>query len=131
MFQMSEATKAKIIAMSTWLTIQDLSQLLQCGSEQTSDLIQTWKSEAKVFTLDHHGVMLLPSYIFTPEGQPLTQLQSVFRTFQNKKSSWAIAAWFVSINGWLHNERPIDLIKTKPSDLIQAAIYEVTPIEHG
>ncbi len=131
MFQMSEATKAKIIAMSTWLTIHDLSQLLQCGSEQTSDLIQTWKSEAKVFTLNHQGVLLLPSYIFTPEGQPLTQLQRVLRTFQNHKSSWAIAAWFVSINGWLNNERPIDLITTKPSALIQAAIFEITPIDHG
>lgn len=131
LFQTGEDTKAKIIAMSTWLTIQDLSQLLQCGTEQTSDLINTWKSEAKVFTVDHQGVMLLPSYALTTEGQPLTQLQNVLRTFQTKKSSWAIAAWFVSVNGWLHDERPIDLISTKPNALIQAAIYEITPIDHG
>lgn len=40
-------------------------------------------------------------------------------------SDWGLALWFTADNGWLEDLRPVDLLKTEPERVVQAAEREV------
>jgi hypothetical protein len=48
-------------------------------------------------------------------------LRPVLAELASEFDGWRLAAWFVEPNGWLDGALPIDLIDSKPSDVVQAA----------
>lgn len=47
------------------------------------------------------------------------------------KDTRYVLLWLYSVNSWLRNKRPIDLLETNPYDVIKTARIAVAPIEHG
>lgn len=129
--QISEELKAKIIAASTWLTIKDMSNILKLDTDQVHDLLNSWEQEGQVFSVEYQGVQLIPEYAVNPEGKPLPALKKILTVFNGKKSCWATAAWFASVNGWLGGITPMEVMRSRPEALIQAAKEESRPSEHG
>lgn len=47
------------------------------------------------------------------------------------KDTRYVLLWLYSVNSWLRDKRPIDLLDIEPYNVLQAAKIAVVPIEHG
>ena len=63
--------------------------------------------------------------------QELMTLLEVVRILERTKTDIKITKWFLSINSYLRNERPIDVIGINPEAVVNAALDEIAGIQHG
>lgn len=84
------------------------------------------KSEGRLFAMTGPKGDLFPLFQFDDEGAPRPVIADVLRSFRGK-SSWAVALWFVSVNGWLNGHRPVDLLDSDPELVVSAAARGVEP----
>jgi hypothetical protein len=47
------------------------------------------------------------------------------------KDDWQKAFWFGSVNSYLQNKMPKDLLKSKPQEVLRAAEIEAAGVQHG
>lgn len=66
-----------------------------------------WKKAGRVFSVNHRGTEYLPGFQFR-DGQPHPAIGQVLATLPGSMTSWQIAFWFVSTNGWLDDDAPKD-----------------------
>lgn len=90
-----------------------------------------WKQETKIFTLMNDNVELIPEYILGPDRHPRPIVHEILHLFRGKKSALSIAIWFISVNSWLRDERPIDCLDASPENVLNAARMEASPSDHG
>lgn len=128
---MNAEIKNIIWGASKWLTVSDLSKQLDADINHTQNLVETWIHEGKLFVIESNGSMFIPAYALDTRGKPIPIIRNVLSVFGSRKSAWAIAAWFVSVNGWLGGTTPAEAIADKPEDIIAAAREEITPSQHG
>lgn len=126
-----EAILNKIFAASDWY-----DTLAICNGAGFSDVNPSaqpnrWKRDGKVFALRRGKADVYPAYAFGDDFRPLPAMKDVLCVFKGKKTDLKIAAWFASVNSWLRDQRPLDVIGTNPDAVINAAKAEVAPIDHG
>lgn len=124
-----ERLKSHALSSSKWIAVEEFYQQVPEG--RGSRLIEEWKQESKIFSLVHENVELIPEYILGLDGNPKPVVQGVLHLFNGKKSSLAIAIWFMSVNSWLRGNAPISCLDASPEDVIEAARMEVFPSDHG
>jgi hypothetical protein len=124
-----ERLKSHALSSSKWITVEEFYQ--QVPEARGAILIEEWKQESKIFSLVHEGVELIPEYILGLDGNPKPVVQGVLRLFDGKKSSLAIAIWFMSVNSWLRGKTPIDCLDTSQENVLEAARMEAFPSDHG
>jgi hypothetical protein len=79
----------------------------------------------KVFSILFDGTDLYPAFQFR-HGETRPEVGRVLERFGGKLSAWQIAFWFVAENGWLDGKRPVDLLDSQPSAVVEAASREFT-----
>jgi hypothetical protein len=47
------------------------------------------------------------------------------------KDDWQKAFWFGSLNSYLQNKMPKDLLRSKPQEVLRAAEIEAAGVQHG
>lgn len=57
-------------------------------------------------------------------------LDTLLDIFDDKDTRY-ILIWLYSVNSWLRDKKPIDLLETDPYNVLHAARMAVTPIDHG
>lgn len=57
-------------------------------------------------------------------------LDTVLEIFDGKDTRYVLV-WLYSVNSWLRDNKPIDLLETDPYNVIHAARMAVAPIDHG
>jgi len=124
-----EKLKNHALASSKWLRVQDFD--LQAPQTDAVRLVEQWKQESKIFSLVHENVELIPEYVLDQDRNPKPIIQVILHLFEGKKSSLAIAIWFMSVNGWLGGKTPISCLEISPESALEAARMEVFPSEHG
>ncbi len=82
-------------------------QIYVMSDKVTSDQNEpalTWTQDKKIFAVTCGGISLYPAFQFE-YGIPKPIIQQILSTLPDDMSSWQIAFWFESINGWLkgHN----------------------------
>lgn len=120
-----------IFAASEWYDSVTLCKLAGFSGANPSAQPHKWKKAGKVFALRRGNTDFYPSYAFGDDFRPLLAMKEILGVFHDKKSDLKIAAWFASENSWLRNQRPLDLILASPEAVIEAAEFEVSPIDHG
>ena len=121
--------RARILNEFGYMTAEELADENNSQSANRSALADNWKKRRQVFSVNHRDDSgrtreVFPLFQFE-DYKPIKAIQSVLDVFSDKKSSWKIAYWFASNNGWLPNQaRPVDLLETTPDAILQAAHRE-------
>lgn len=120
-----------VMQSSTWLRASEVSARAGLSNKNPSSTPNKWKKGNTIFAINHQGQDRYPSYALGVDGKPLPVMKDILQAFSGKKAPLLIGLWFCSVNSWLGGVAPKDVIETRPQDVLNAAIMEVTPIEHG
>jgi hypothetical protein len=126
-----EVILSKIFAASEWYDTLTICKGAGFSEINPSAQPNRWKRDGKVFALRRGKTDVYPAYAFGDDFRPLPAMKDVLCVFKDKKTDLKIAAWFASVNSWLRDQRPLDVIGTNPEAVINAAKAEVAPIDHG
>lgn len=81
-----------------------------------------WLAARRIFTVNHHGARLYPSFQFGTDGHPRPVIASVLEVFEPYGlDGWETALWFTTASGWLDDQRPVDLLTREPEEVVEAA----------
>lgn len=120
-----------VMQSSTWLRASEVSARAGLSNKNPSSTPNKWKRGNTIFAINHQGQDRYPSYALGVDGKPLPVMKDILQVFSGKKAPLLIGLWFCSVNSWLGGVAPKDAIETRPQDVLNAAVMEVTPIEHG
>ncbi len=131
---LAEAKKG-VWKSSVWYSAADIAshsaEVLNNISFQPSEWVRT----GQIFSVRDHDNDYYPGYglDIRPDKsvQPYPAMAEVVRVLQRQKNSWGMAFWFASVNSYLGNRRPQDLLNSGLSRVVAAAEYEVAGITHG
>lgn len=125
--------KLAVLECAEWLTAAQLASIPGWGDRNPIVQLEEWKCEGAIFVLRIEGIDHVPGYALDPEQKyrPFEALARVIGHFGKGKDGWALAFWFQSANSFLGGKRPMDLLTTRPVDVIAAAADEAIGIVHA
>jgi hypothetical protein len=102
------------------------------GSSNPRLQFNRWKKAGLVFVIRHRGSDLYPIYALDLEGsvRPLPIMGQILRIFAGK-DAWQKAFWFASVNSYLGNKTPKELLRSRPEEVLRAAQIEAAGVLHG
>jgi hypothetical protein len=104
------------------------------GFSATNPSVQPnkWKRNRDIFAIQHGRDDLFPLYALNPDDhRPRRQMAEILHIFGDAKDSWGLAFWFASLNSFLDDERPQDVLAVDPDRVIAAAKDEMAGVQHG
>lgn len=96
------------------------------SSVNPSQTASRWKRKSLIFSINYFGNDLFPAFQFEA-GKPRLIIKKILAILSPHRSPWQIAYWFVDENVWLDNARPVDLMESRETDVLQAAQMEIEP----
>lgn len=128
-----EKLKETILNDSEWLPAQEVSRRGGAGTgvKNPSGLPNRWKRTGKIFAITSEGRDLYPAYALDIGGQPLPLVRKIIELFGETKTPWSLAVWFGTLNSWLGNKKPKDLLTTAPEQVLEAALMAKEGPVHG
>ena len=129
---MSEARTA-VLKTEDFVTASAIAEAAQYSTKNPSSQPNRWKRARQIFAVSHKGVDLYPLYALDrdQEFRPLPIVREVLELFGDKKSAWETAFWFASVNSYLKNKKPKDVLRSAPEAVLKAAQAEVVGVQHG
>jgi hypothetical protein len=129
---MSEARTA-VLAAEDFVTASAIAEAAHYSNKNPSSQPNRWKRARQIFAVSHKGVDLYPLYALDREQEfhPLPIVGQVLQLFGNEKSGWETAFWFASVNSYLKNKKPKDVLRSNPEGVLKAARAEVVGVQHG
>lgn len=131
--RMHAEARAELIKSCDWLTSGEVSRLAGFSSINPSAQPNKWKRQHRIFAVRYQNADHYPIYALDPENgyRPVKELAEVIRVFGDTMSGWGLAFWFASVNGFLDDARPQDVLTKDPERVIAAARNEMLGIAHG
>lgn len=122
-----KAREKFIKRVPTWTRPELRKYLENCGYTGTES-IDSWLGDGIIFSVKHQRKEYFPQFQFA-EGRPLKVVARILKVMKNKRKPWEIAHWCVAPNGWLDDDRPIDVLEDEAARdvLLDAAKQEVLP----
>lgn len=109
------------------LTEQEADERLRRIATGHAPTAKELRRAGRLLAIPINGRLLYPTFQFV-EGGPHPAMQEVLAAFRGD-SPWSVAMWFASPSGWLGGERPLDLLRTDPGRVIDAARQTSAPLE--
>lgn len=81
-----------------------------------SEPASRWRREKRVFAVRNGRARLFPCFQFA-DGRPLPVVRQVLKRLPADMTSWQIAFWFRSGNGWLDGRSPEEALGDEDSVL--------------
>lgn len=120
----AEARTAFLAEFGT-LTSAEVAQLAGSNAANRAALANRWKAEGRIFAVETGGQTLFPAFQFSDDnGQPRPIIAEILAVLQPRLSGWQTALWFTGRNGWLGAKRPVDVLASDPSTVVEAARQE-------
>ena len=121
-----------ILESHDFVRAQDIARIAHFSDKNPSSQPNRWKRAGRIFAIPYKGVDLYPSYAldWTEGAKPLPVLARILNLFADK-DDWQKAFWFGSLNSYLKNRMPKDLLKSHPEDVLRAAEIETAGVQHG
>lgn len=131
--EMFVAARSSILQGGDFILPKEVSRLAGYSETNPSVYPNKWKRSGKIFAIQNDNKDYFPFYALNPRNkyQPREQVGEVLRIFGNSKDAWGMALWFASLNSFLDDERPQDILATDPDRVVAAAEDEMAEIEHG
>jgi hypothetical protein len=121
-----------ILESQDFVRALDIAKVAQFSEKNPSSQPNRWKRAGQIFAVPYKGLDLYPSYAldWTQGAKPLPIMAKILRLFADK-DDWQKAFWFASLNSYLKNRMPKDLLKSHPEDVLRAAELEAIGVQHG
>jgi hypothetical protein len=131
--QMIARAQRAVLESAQWLTAAQLSSIAGFSASNPSVQPNKWKAKRQIFAIQIKGIDYFPEYALNPNDnyRPLKIVADILKVFDGSVDGWGAAYWFVSINGYLDDCAPQDLLKTKPQAVLEAAKRKVLGVCHG
>jgi len=131
--RMQVEAKTKILKSGDYLRAAEIAKLAGYSENNPSAQPSKWKRDETIFTVEMNGVDYFPSFALNPEKsyKPYSVVGDVLDVFQDTKSGWGLAFWFAGLNSFLDDQRPQDLLASKPALVIAAAKDAMEGLQHG
>jgi len=129
---MGEARTA-ILEGGDFVTASDIAKAAHFSVKNPSSQPNRWKRKRQIFAITNKGTDLYPVYALDKESglRPLSVVAEILRIFENKKNGWETAFWFASLNSYLKNRKPKNLLISDPENVLRAAKIEAAGVKHG
>jgi hypothetical protein len=111
----------------------ELATLAGRGADEMRGDLERWKSEGRIFSVDHNGAEYFPVRALDAGAnyRPRPAVKEILGIFGETASVWAIASWFAAANSSLDAPRPLDLLDEDPDQVVEAARDQLREISHG
>ncbi len=121
-----------ILESDDFVRAADIAEIGHFSKINPSSQPNRWKKSGLIFALPYKGVDLYPLYALELKqgARPLPVMENLLKVL-NQKDDWQKAFWFGSVNSYLKNKMPKDLLKSKPEEVLRAAEIEAKGIQHG
>ena len=125
--------KSTILRSGDFLSAAEIAKMAGYSPKNPSAQPNKWKKDGAIFAFQHKGIDYFPRYALNPmeSYRPYKTLAAVLKIFGEAKSGWAAAFWFAGLNSFLDDQRPQDLLATRPDLVIAAAQDEAVGVQHG
>jgi hypothetical protein len=122
----------KMLKSNDFAKASDIAQAGNFSRSNPSSQPNRWKRAGLIFAVPYKGTDLYPVYALDLKkgAKPLPIMEKVLKALSDK-DDWQKAFWFGSINSYLHNKMPKDLLKSKPEEVLRAAEAEAVGVQHG
>ena len=126
---MEYEARAEVLRSGDFLNAAGIAKRAGRGSVE----LARWKAEKTIFAIYERGRDYFPLFALNPNGNylPYKAVGKILGVFGDSLSSWGIASWFISLNSFLDDQAPKDLLASDPDWVIAAAKDEVEEIQHG
>ena len=92
-------------------------------STQASNFtLSQWEQEQQIFSVNYMDQVVYPAFQFA-DNKPIAVIEKILKELPEEMSSWQIAFWFETNNGWVGGESPKDCLD-KVEQLVKAAQQE-------
>ncbi len=131
--KMLSAARTAVLESQDFVPASAIADIAQFSSKNPSSQPNRWKRHGQMFAVPHKGTDLYPLYALDRRHgfRPLPVVGKVLSIFLGKKTGWETAFWFESVNSYLNNKRPKDLLETRPEAVLSAAQAEADGLQHG
>lgn len=120
----ARARKAFLAEFET-LTSREVAELAGSRATNQAALANRWKAAGRIFAVEVGGQTLFPAFQFSEDdSQPRSVVAQVLTFLQPRFSGWQTALWFTGRNSWLGAKRPVDVLKSDPEAVVEAARRE-------
>ena len=102
------------------LNAAEVAALARSSASNQSSTAARWRSARKIFSVTWGAAHLYPGFQLD-EGRPLPVVSHVLREVGDRLQGWSLALWFTADSSWLDGARPVDLLRTSPADVVEAA----------
>lgn len=125
--------KSTILRSGDFLPASDIAGIAGYSPKNPSAQPNKWKRDGAIFAFQYKGIDYFPRYALDPleSYRPYKALAEVLKNFGETKSGWGAAFWFAGLNSFLDDQRPQDLLATRPDLVIAAAQDEANGVQHG
>jgi hypothetical protein len=130
--RMMSSARTAILESKDFVSASAIADAADYSTKNPSSQPNRWKRSRQIFAITYKGVDLYPVYALNPEQgfRPIPIVGEVLRLFENK-NGWETAFWFASLNSYLKNRTPKDLLRTDPTGVLRAAQAEAVGLQHG
>jgi hypothetical protein len=130
--RMMGQARAAILQAGDFVRAADIADAAHFSAKNPSSQPNRWKRNGQIFAIHYKGTDLYPAYALDDKAslKPLPIVAEILKLFPDK-DGWQIAFWFASINGYLNDKAPKDLLNSRPKDVLSAAEIESAGILHG
>lgn len=126
--------KRAVLDEKQWLTANDICEMAGYSKSNPSAQPAKWKKDRQIFSIRHQNVDYFPGFALDPKHdyKPLKAMSEVLKVFGDTKDGWGLAFWFMGLNSFLCGQkRPMDLLASDPTRVVEAARLELQGLAHG
>jgi hypothetical protein len=121
-----------ILESQDFVKALDIAEVAHFSQKNPSSQPNRWKRTGQIFAVPYKGNDLYPSYAldWKQGAKPLPVMRKILELFADK-DDWQKAFWFGSVNSYLGDRMPKDLLQSHPEDVLKAAEVEAVGVQHG
>ena len=121
-----------IVESKDFARAADIADAAHFSKANPSSQPNRWKKAGQIFAVPYKGADLYPIYALEfKEGVRPLPIMGELLSVLGDKDDWQKAFWFGSVNSYLQNKMPKDLLKSKPQEVLRAAEIEAAGVQHG
>ena len=122
--------RANFMQQYEMLDAEQVHALYGSTAKNHSALAARWRSDKKIFAVEHRGKLLYPTFQFDVQGHPKGIVAKVLAALGDAVGGWQTAIWFVTPNNWLDEKKPVDLLDREPARVLDVAADIAEPVTH-
>lgn len=122
--------RAEFVRTCELLDAEQVHALYGSSAKNRAALAARWRSDRKIFAIEHDGRLLYPAFQFDEVGRPKSIIGRILKALGPATGPWQTAIWFTTPNSWLDRQRPVDVLESESDRVIDAADDVSNPADY-